>query len=278
MQLMNRRDFLLGTVSTIALGAVPAAAKPLFMRGGSPVGGGGGSVAGRSMTIYNTAGTTSPANTPFFRMVAFVPGEVPSGSIAVPQEGGVDVPIRRRYSAPMETAPYIWKILFRPRSRHRGKRSQQITFDVRTGSYSNTSSITTADITAERDFKLALSNVHNAWAGTTSSGLGTTQTMAVTLNGSGGVSGGKALYPSKLTIGTTAVVGGGGTGGQISVSGGVVTVVSAGTGYGFITASATRKFNDIISEVNATGNRVPTASRSCSTPRAGLSMPGACGR
>jgi hypothetical protein len=208
------------------------------------------------MTIYNTAGTTSPANTPFHLVVAFVPGEVPSGSIAVPQEGGVDVPYQAEiFGTYGDGSLYLVKFYFVRAAGIAGNGSQQITFAVRTGSYSNTSSITTADITGERDFKLVLSNVHNAWAGTTSSGLGTTQTMAVTLNGSGGVSGGKALYPSNLTIGTTAVVGGGGTGGQISVSGGVVTVVSAGTGYGFITTSATRNCNDIISEVNATGNR-----------------------
>jgi hypothetical protein len=258
MQLMNRRYFLLGTVSTIALGAA-AAAKPLFMRGGSPVGGGGGSVAGRSMTIYNTAGTTSPANTPIHLVMTFVSGEVPAGSIAVPQEGGVDVPYQadvggRTYG---DGSLYIVDFYMVRPSGIAGNGSVQITFDVRAGSYSNTSSITTADIVAERDFQIALSNTHTAVAGSLSQGIGSLSTMAITLNGSGGVGGGKALYPSNLTIGTAPVVGGGGTGGQISVSGGVVTVVSPGTGYGFVGSGAfTRKFNDIVSTVNATGNRV----------------------
>jgi hypothetical protein len=260
---ISRRSLLASASVFVLARALPAMAKPRFLRGGSPTGAAPPPpVSGRSMTVYNTAGTTSPSNTPIHLEMAFVPGEIPAGQIAVPQEGGIDVPYQAdRVRTYGDGSLYKASFYFVRATGIPGNGSIQITFSARSGSYSNTSSITTADVVAERDFKLVLSNVHNAVVGDLTTGIGHTYgytgTVAAKLNGSGGVSGVKVLYPSNITLPNTSVVGGGGTGGVISISGGVVTVVSAGTGYGFIgSGTFTGSFNTAVSTVNSTGNRV----------------------
>lgn len=208
-----------------------------------------------TITFANTSASASPVTTPITTGQAFVRGQVPSGSIAVPQIGGSDLSYQTDNrvfwdDGSLRFARY--SMLFPSIA---GSSTQQTIFSIRTGTWPNTSSNTLADITGNSDFRVALANVHTAQVGAPATN-GAAPSAVVSLQIAGGaIASGTVLYPSTLTIGTTNVSNGGGTGGQISVSHGVVTVVTPGAGYVNVgTGSFNLGFNDLVTLFGTNGN------------------------
>lgn len=244
---VSRRDFLLGAAIAAAL-AGNADARP-FPRGGHPV---ASAVPSYTLTFANTAVSDTPADIPIRAPQWFAPGHVPTSKIAVPTFGGViDLAYQadaRVYWGDGSLRGAVFRIARSGAISAGG--TVQFLWSIRAGSYSNTSSITTADVTGETDFRVSLSNVHTAAVN-----VGNQRMMALTISG-GQVSGGRVIYPANMTQASTAVSGGGGSGAMVSVSGGVITVDNPGSGYantggGTVTVS----LNSIIAAVNSGGNR-----------------------
>ncbi len=209
-----------------------------------------------SRTFINTAGATSPADTPIrWCKMSFVEGDVPPGYIAVPQILGVDVAGWQASRVTYWDTDGSLKEAQFPLI-HGGTAAGatfQITFDRRSGSYSNTSAITTASITAASDYRVALSNVHTAQVGSfPSSGNGypNDRMMTVTIGG-GVVTGVKTWFRTLTTAATYNITGGGGAGGNITSNvDGSVTINNAGSGYSNI-GPFDIGFNNIVAAVNA---------------------------
>lgn len=208
---------------------------------------------GESLTFVNTAGSNTPSDVPIQAMMWFAKGRVPSGSIAVPQIGGVDQTYQadnRTYWPDGSLCGSVFRITRASAAISAGA-TVQVTFDIRSGSYSNTSAITTADITGASDYKISVSNCHTA----RTSAIANKQ-LSIAISG-GVISGVKVWHPSNATQTTISVTGAGGTGGQISVSSGTPTIVNAGSGYALTntTGAFDAEFNSIVSDVAADGNR-----------------------
>lgn len=257
---ITRRGLLAGASAAILAAAIQDSdARPLIMRGGHDADSGGVlplPTGSYSLTYVNTAGTTSPANVPIQAMQWFAPGDVPAGSIAVPQIAAVDQVYQcdqRVYWGDGSLKGACYRIAHAAAIAAAG--SVQFDWNIRVGTCSNTSEITTDDITAGSDYKIAITNCHTAQAGAaSSSGVGAQKVLALTIAG-GQVSGAKVWYPSNLTVGTTAVTNGSGSGASVSVSSGVVTVVNPGSGFANVgSGSFTVAFNSVIAAINSGGN------------------------
>jgi hypothetical protein len=248
---LTRRALLTGASAGAMLAAMPAMARRPFRRGGkgTPV----AAEAGESLTFVNTAGSDSPAAHPLTYAMGFREGRVPSGSIAVPQIGGVDQMYQVDNVKYWGTDGSIksFKLRVARSSALAAGASVQVTFDIRVGSYSNTSAITTADVTAATDYNIEIRNCHTAQLDYSS-----TSVVALTVNdGTGQISGAKVWWPTTLTRATANVENGDGTGGQVSVSTGTPTVVAPGSGYGYVgSGTFTAAFNDIITAIASGGN------------------------
>lgn len=264
------RRWLLASVSAgviaAAIPAIPEAdARPRFQRGGqdSTITSGSSAAPGTyTLTYVNTAGSTSPADLPLAAKQWFVPGDVPTGKIAVPQVGGVDLVYQadqRTYWGDGSLKGAMFCIA-RSGALTAGA-SVQISWDIRTGSYDNTSAITTANITGSSDYKIAITNCHTAQPGAAESVGVKKQAVASLTIGAGQVTGAKVWFPSNLTVGTVAVPitilvsNGGGAGATLQVVNGVATILNPGSGYVNVgSGSFTVAFNDVITAINSGGN------------------------
>lgn len=209
---------------------------------------------GVSITFVNTSATASPSPTLITTGQAFKRGQVPVGMIAVPQIGS-DLPYQtdnRTFWDDGSLRFARYSILFPSIP---GNATQQVFFNIRAGLWDNTSTNTLSDITGSSDYRIALSNVHTAQVGAAGSNGATAGAVVSLQIAAGMISGGTVLFPSNLTLGTSPVTNGGGTGGQISVSNGTVHVVTPGSGYAFVgTGSFTLGFNDLVTLFNTNGN------------------------
>lgn len=240
----------------------------LFLRGGK----GGASVSslgpisGMSRTFINTSGAASPAATPIHELeMHFREGDVPTGYIAVPQIGGVDVAYQADRVVRWDTDGSLKSAYFpiAHTAAITAGGTVQVTFDRRTGSYTNTSAITTSSITGASDYRVALSNVHSAKVGSfptggnppTGNGYPNERMLTVAISG-GQVSSIKSWYRDTNAISSYKITGGGGSNGFITVAAnGTVTIDNAGSGYVNIgSGSFNIGFNDIVTAVNSGGN------------------------
>lgn len=257
---ITRRRVIAGSAAGMVSGFVPARldALPRFMHG-SPPPASLPLVAGMSRTFVNTSASPSPSDWAIEVIMEFVVGEVPAGYIAEPEVSGIvqnynvaEATIQHWGDGSLHIAKYLIT------GTGAVGAGQPITFDFRKklGSFDYTTAIDADDFVAETDFRLRLSNVHTARIAGVNGTL-----VAITINNATGqVSGGKAIYPTNLTRSTANVLYGGGvsgagSGGQISFSGGVATVVNPGSGYSFAAASIETALNDIIAAVASGGNR-----------------------
>ena len=237
---------LTGTQGGISNSPFPPSPSPLTLVGSS-VG------ATTSITFANTSGSASPATTPIQTYQVFPRALVPSGSIAVPQIGGSDIPYQADNRIFWDDGSLMGAVYRVLAGSIAGNGTQQITFNVRSGSWVNTSAITTTDITGASDFKVAITNCHTAQVGPAKAGssgaCGFQNVVALTIGG-GAITGGTVWgWPTK-TGGTFNVTNGSGTGGQVTVSSaGVITGVTPGSGYAFLGTSGSfgASFNAAVS-------------------------------
>lgn len=156
-------------LALLLLLAVPAAARPGFLgSGGAATSSGSGGTVVNTETFHNAGASTTPGGTGV-RFPANVfsntkPGDVPSGSIAVPTVGGVAVPYEA-YDCARTWADGSQRgcayALFLPQLAAGAE--EQVTWTETTGSYSNTSSVTPATVAAISDYKLVASGVNTTW-------------------------------------------------------------------------------------------------------------------
>lgn len=224
----------------------------------------GGAAASYSITFANTSGSASPSTTPIQTGQAFKQGDVVSGNIAVPQIGGSDIPYQtdnRIFWSDGSLAFCVYRMLAGVIS---GGGTQQITFNIRSGSWNNTSSNTVADVTGNSDYKLALTNVHTAQIGAAGSSgisgfLNAEGAVSLTIGG-GAVTGGTVFFydagHATLPTSTFSISNGGGSGAQGHIDGsGNLVITAGGTGYANVgTGSFTIGFNDGVTIVNGSGN------------------------
>lgn len=185
-----RRGLILGAV-VAAVVAGNASALPRFLpRGGATAGPPPVATTTITQTFANTADSDGPANVPINQMEWFVRGSVPAGQIMVPTVGGV---IDLTYQA---DAVVYWGDGSLCGVRFRIDRAATIvaggTFQVvcvpRAGAYDNASTVTTADVVAETDLRVVLTNLHTA---TVELGDGRMATLTI---GGGQVTGGRYYF------------------------------------------------------------------------------------
>lgn len=231
-----------------------AEARPRFLHGGKGAAPLPPPSDGMSMTIVNTSGSASPADLPIQFGMWFKAGDVPDGFIAVPQYQGNDLVYQFDNRAPDWENNALRGGVFRIAwdSSIPAAASRQITFDVRPGSYSNTSAVGLADFMNETDLNVQITNCHDA-----SPVKDINAHVAARISG-GVLSGIKVYAPATLTKSTTAVNQAGATAGTFSVSGGVPTVLTPGSGYTMLggTGAFSVYLNDIIGDIIADGNRI----------------------
>lgn len=243
MSAINRRSMLLAGASILALSTGADAA--LFRSGAASASPGGTT----SLTFANTSASNSPATTPLQIAKGFARGAVPAGFIAVPNISGTPLTYQadnRTYWDDGSLRHAVFRCLT---GAINAGATVQVTFPISAGGYSNASPNTTADITGNSDYKIALTNVHTAQTALVSQ-------LAVSLTMSGGViTGGKCWANDAGFNGTLNVANGNGSGGQVSISGTAVSVVSGGSGYSNVgTGSFNIGFNSIVAAVNSGGN------------------------
>jgi hypothetical protein len=218
--------------------------------------------AGPSITFANTSGSASPSPTPMQTGQAFVRGVVPSLSVAVPTVSGTPLATwqadNQTYWDDGSLRFAVFRFLLASVA---GNGTVQVVFVPTVGTWPTTSTVTTADVTSETDHKIAITNCHTAQVGAAGSvGIAKEQVLSLTMAG-GLITGGTVWFPANMTAGTTNVSGGGGTGAQVSVSSGTITVVNPGSGYGLLggTGAFNASFNTGIATNTSAGNHVGTS-------------------
>lgn len=236
----TRRLLIAGIISSPV--ASPAlAALPSWFRGGHPSGGpfippvdpGPDS---ETLTFVNSSASSSPSDVPILATMWFRRGRVPAGSIAEPSLDGVTaLPYQADNLLYWEDDGSLRGAVFRIAHSigYSAGQSRTYQFLIRSGSYSNTTTITVADIVAATDPRVVLTNLHTA-----QTIYNTTRNLTVTMSG-GQINGVKIWYPT-----TNANVGARFTGTSVpgsftitaSISGTILT--ASGTDSGTITSGA----------------------------------------
>lgn len=215
--------------------------------------------AGMSRTFVNTGSSATPSDWGIEFMMLFPRGAVPAGSIAEPKVGGVvqNYNVSEMNFQHWDDNSYHFIKYYITRTASPLAAGASITFDfsdVHEGSWDFTTAVDETDFTSETDFVFRLSNVHTARLSPISQVSG--KVIALTIdNSSGQISGAKATYPTNTTIPTANVIYGNGTGGQLSITSGVPTIVNPGSGFSFEGSGVYEAaFNDIIAAAESGGN------------------------
>ncbi len=223
---------------------------------------GAAAAVGSSITFTNSLVSASPNPTPIQVGQGFVRGSVPAGSIAEPNVNGTPLATwqadNQSYWDDGSLRFAVYRFLLASVA---GFGSVQVVFVIGAGTWPTTSTITTSDVTAETDHKIVITGCHTAQVGP-AKGVGIAKEQVLSLTMAGGViTGGTVWYPSNMTAATTNVTGGGGTGAQVSVAAGVITVVNGGSGYALVggTGSFSASFNTGIATNTGSGNHVGTS-------------------
>ncbi len=246
---ITRRAALAGAAAALA---TPAFARP--PRGGSPQTPAVPLTGGLSRTIVNTSASPTPTDWVTSVMMEFQPGDVPAGSIAEPEVAGVP----QVYNVSQASLQHfgdgsLWTAEYHITQSGALAAGAPRTYDfrIKPGTFGATSSITEAAFIAETDFRYKLSKVHTARTPNI-----TAQLFALTINSiTGQVDGAKVYHPANMTVPTQNVLYGNGAGAQISITGGVPTIVNPGSGYSYVgTGTYEATLNSIFAAVAAGGN------------------------
>jgi len=167
---LTRRGLLAGTSAAILASAMPAAARPLFLRAGHPRG--GGAPAGQ-VTTFQIAETAGAASSGFKRVgLVFKDGDVPAGSRIKIQRGGADVPAQfdNRSSWQWTGNSLRFCTACIRDTDFAANESRTYAVIVETGAFDNTSAATLSDVTAATDFQVAFTSMSD-YDGTTTTPL-----------------------------------------------------------------------------------------------------------
>jgi hypothetical protein len=171
------------------------------------------------LSVTNSAGTSSPADSPKTFGQQFPRGAVPAGSRVKPLVAGVPLPFQcddRVFWDDGSLMSASFRALVPALA---AGATVSMDFALESGAFDNTSAATLSDVTGGSDFKLLINNRHEARCTYTSFPQGTV--IALRQSG-GGISAASVIIPSNGnaptgSFGTLGVVGGGGSGAALQL-------------------------------------------------------------